>query len=128
SQSSKSGDIHREKAGTLESSDSRVLMKQTATEVLPLGQMLTRRGLIDEDDLAKALTLQKERKDKVGRILIDMGCLGERDLLAVLSEQLDVKLFSGDYPVVPIEPQALPRRFLRTFQTVPVHLEGEVLN
>jgi len=44
-----------------------------ATETKPLGQLLRERGLVSEEDLKNALTLQQERRDKLGRILIDLG-------------------------------------------------------
>lgn len=99
-----------------------------ATETKPLGQRLRDRGLISEEDLKNALALQQERKDKLGRILIDLGYVAERDVLSVLSEQLKTPLFTGDYPAVPIESAKLPYRFLRAFHTIPVHLESDVLS
>src|SRR5688572_782188 len=89
----------------------------------PLGQLLRDRGLISDEDLKTALALQQERKDKLGRILIDLGYVAERDVLSVLSEQLKVELFGGEYPAVPIETEKLTYRFLRAFHTIPVHLE-----
>jgi len=98
-----------------------------ATETKPFGQLLRERGLISEDDLKNALALQQERRDKLGRILIDLGYIAERDVLAVLSDQLKIPIFSGEYPAVPIEADRLPFRFLRAFNTLPVHLEENVL-
>ncbi|MBI4472439.1 MAG: type II secretion system protein GspE, partial [Acidobacteria bacterium] len=99
-----------------------------STATKPLGQMLQDRGLITEDDLKNALALQQERKDKLGRILIDLGYVAERDVLAVLSEQLKIELFTGEYPAVPVEPTKLSYRFLRAFHVIPVHLENNVLS
>jgi general secretion pathway protein E len=99
-----------------------------ATERKLLGQMLQERGLLSEEDLKNALALQQERKDKLGRILIDLGYVAERDVLSVLSEQLNVPLFKGEYPAVPIEATRLPYRFLRAFHTIPVHIESDVLS
>src|SRR5262249_48746877 len=99
-----------------------------ATEAKPLGQMLQERNLISESDLKNALALQQERKDKLGRILVDLGYVAERDVLAVLSEQLKTGIFSGEYPAVPIESARLTYRFLRAFNTVPVHLADNVLS
>jgi general secretion pathway protein E len=79
-------------------------------------------------DVPNALALQKERRDKLGRILIDLGYVAERDVLGILSEQLQVPVFAGDYPAVPIEPLKLPHRFLRAFRMIPVHLESNVLS
>jgi len=99
-----------------------------ASEVRPLGQLLLDRGVISEEDLKNALTLQKERPDKLGRILIDLGYVAERDIVSTLSQQLNVDLFSGEYPAVPVETSKLPLRFLRTFHVIPVHLENNVLS
>jgi general secretion pathway protein E len=103
-------------------------MKAIAAERTLFGQLLRDRGLISEEDLKNALVLQKERSDRLGRILIDLGYVAERDVLAVLSQQLDIPLFQGSYPAVPIEPAKLPYRFLRTFHCIPVHLEAGVLS
>ena len=99
-----------------------------AVETRPIGQRLRDHGLISEEDLKNALSLQQERKGKLGRILIDLGYVAERDVLKVLSEQLKVELFSGEYPAVPVEGSVLPYRFLRAFHTLPVHLENGVLS
>src|SRR5262245_61987584 len=99
-----------------------------ARETKPIGELLRLRGLISEEDLNNALTLQKERKDKLGRILIDLGFVAERDILSVLSEQLKIDVFEGEFPAVPIEASKLPYRFLRSFHTIPVHLESDVLS
>ena len=71
--------------------------------------------------------LQQERTDKIGRILIDLGYVAERDILAVVSDQLKIPIFDGEYPAVPIEADRLPFRFLRAFNVIPVHLENGVL-
>jgi len=99
-----------------------------ASEVRPLGQLLLDRGVISEEDLKNALTLQKERPDKLGRILIDLGYVAERDIVSTLSQQLNVDVFSGEYPAVPVETSKLPLRFLRTFHVIPVHLDNNVLS
>src|SRR5246127_1558071 len=98
-----------------------------ATETKQLGQLLKERGLVSEEDLKNALTLQQERRDKLGRILIDLGYIAERDVLAVVSDQLKIPLFNGEYPAVPVEADRLPFRFLRAFNVIPVHLENNVL-
>jgi general secretion pathway protein E len=99
-----------------------------ATATRPLGEMLRDRGLLSEDDLQNALALQRERRDKLGRILIDLGYIAERDVVRVLSEQLKTPLYTGEYPAVPIEPAKLPYRFLRASRLLPVHAEDGVLS
>ncbi len=86
------------------------------------------RGLISTEDLSRALSLQKEGSDRIGKILADLGFVSERDVLSVLSEQIDVGLFDGEYPAVPIEANLLGYRFLKASSTLPLHLDGGVLS
>ena len=92
-----------------------------------LGELLQERELISDEDLNNALSLQSERPGRIGKILTDLGFVSERDVLSVLSGQIDVPLFSGEYPAVPIEAEKLPYRFLREFKVLPVHFEDDVL-
>ena len=92
------------------------------------GEVLREKGLVSEEDLSNALTLQKESGDRIGKILSDLGFVSERDVLAALSEHMGVAIFSGDYPAVPIEADRLSYRFLRAATALPVHLEGDVLS
>jgi len=79
-------------------------------------------------DLERALELQRERGDKLGKILVDMGLVAQRDVLAALSEQLDVPLVTidGPPPAAP-EIEGLSYRFLRQSRAFPVALNGSVL-
>jgi general secretion pathway protein E len=86
-----------------------------------LGEMLIERKLISNEDLERALELQKERGDKLGKTLVDMGFVAMRDVLAALSDQLDVPLVSIEGPpAVSSETEALSPRFLRQFRCLPV--------
>ena len=86
-----------------------------------LGEILIERKLITEEDLTRALELQKERGDKIGKTLVDMGFIAMRDVLAALSDQLGVPLVSIDGPpAVSTETEALSPRFLRQFRCLPV--------
>jgi general secretion pathway protein E len=93
-----------------------------------LGEMLIERGKIDAEDLERALELQRERGDKLGKILVDMGLVAQRDVLAALSEQLDVPLVTidGPPPVAP-EIEGLSYRFLRQARVFPFALNDSVL-
>ncbi len=92
------------------------------------GELLQDRGLISDEDLGNALSLQADRPDRIGRILTDLGFVSERDVLSVLSEQIDVPVYGGEYPAVPIEPDKLPYRFLHAFSVAPVRHEDHVLS
>jgi len=90
--------------------------------------MLVEHGKIEAAELDRALELQRERGDKLGKILVDMGLVAQRDVLAALSEQLDVPLVTidGPPPSAP-EIEGLSYRFLRQSRAFPVALNDSVL-
>jgi general secretion pathway protein E len=93
-----------------------------------LGEMLIERRLITQEDLERALELQKDRGDKLGKTLVDLGFIAMRDVLAVLSEQLGVPLHAIDGPPVMMpETEALSARFLRQFRCLPVTFEEQTI-
>ena len=61
-----------------------------------IGQILVAKGLLEADELEKALALQRERssagRDKLGKLLIEMGLVSSRDLLPALAEQMGIAL------------------------------------
>ncbi len=93
-----------------------------------LGEMLVARGLIEPEDLDKALEIQRERGEKLGKILVDLGFVATRDVLAALSEQLGVPLASieGPPPVTP-ETEGLSPRFMRQCKFLPIALQDSTL-
>jgi general secretion pathway protein E len=93
-----------------------------------LGEILIQRKLITEEDLERALELQKERGDKIGKTLVDMGFIAMRDVLAALSQQLEVPLVSIDAPpFVSPETETLSPRFLRQFRCLPLSREDHTI-
>ncbi len=93
-----------------------------------LGEMLIAKGLLDQDDLDNALELQKERGDRIGRILIDLGFVAPRDVLTTLSEQLGLELLSADqFPEIAIEIERITPRFMRQYKFLPVARDESTL-
>jgi general secretion pathway protein E len=86
-----------------------------------LGEILIERDKIQAEDLARALELQQERGDKIGKIFVDMGLIAQRDMLAALSDQLGLPLVSieGPPPAAP-EIDSLSHRFLRQARAFPL--------
>ncbi len=93
-----------------------------------LGEILMARGKIDAEDLERALELQRERGDKIGKIFVDMGLMAQRDMLAALSDQLGIPLAAvdGEPPSAP-EIDGLSHRFLRQCRAFPIELKEQVL-
>lgn len=93
-----------------------------------IGERLIARKLISQEELERGLEIQKERGEKLGKILLDLGFLSARDLLLVLSEQLDVPLVTLEGPpLVTPETEALAPRFLRQVRALPVGLNESAL-
>jgi general secretion pathway protein E len=93
-----------------------------------LGEILIERGKVDPEDLDRALEVQLERGDKIGKILTDMGLIAQRDVLAALSDQLGVPLVSIDGPPpAAAEIDGLSHRFLRQCRAFPIALAEQVL-
>ena len=94
----------------------------------PIGQVFLERGLIDEEELRTALNLQADSREKLGKILVDLGYVSERDCLSVMSEYLSIQAMSAsDYPPVPVIENALTFRFMKQCKFVPVAFENNVL-
>jgi hypothetical protein len=61
-------------------------MSQIAT-LVQIGQLLTRSGLLSDDDLAGALIRSRERGLPIGTVLLTMGCLRQGELRAAVEAQ-----------------------------------------
>ncbi|HUA84545.1 MAG TPA: type II secretion system ATPase GspE [Bryobacteraceae bacterium] len=93
-----------------------------------LGEILLARGQIGQDDLDRALELQRERGDKLGKILVDLGFIAARDILSALAEQLEVPLLVIDNaPASSPETETLSPKFLRQFKCLPVALHDHTV-
>src|SRR5512138_862762 len=89
--------------------------------------MLIERGLITSEDLDRALEIQRERGEKIGKILVDLGFVAMRDVLAALSEQLAVPLAAFEEPSAAPEAEGLSPRFMRQCRFVPVAVYDSTL-
>jgi general secretion pathway protein E len=93
-----------------------------------LGEILMEKGLLDAEELDKALAVQSLRGEKLGKILSDLGFTAAREVLAALSEQLQIPLAApGDFPPVSPELEGLSPRFMRQFHFVPLAVEDSTV-
>jgi general secretion pathway protein E len=93
-----------------------------------IGQVFLEQGLIDEEELRTALNLQAESREKIGKLLVDLGYVSEKDCLALVSNHLNIPAMApSDYPTVPVLDNALTFRFMKQCKFVPVALENSVL-
>jgi len=93
-----------------------------------LGEMLIQKGLIGPEDLERALEIQRERGEKIGKVLVDLGFIAMRDVLAALSEQLSIALAAIEGPP-PADPalDGLAPRFLRQSRCFPLAVQDSTL-
>ncbi len=83
---------------------------------LRLGDLLVEHAVISADQLRAALEAQKQSGHKLGRVLIEIGCLGEDQLLDFLARQLaisfiDLRRYDIKPEVVRLIPEVQARRF-----------------
>ncbi len=94
-----------------------------------LGEKLLERGLISPEQLRIALEIQKSTGGLLGEILVDSGFLSQKDLGAVLSEDVGVVHLSSLADVIP-DPAALkavPKEIAQRHKVAPLLLEDNEL-
>ncbi len=100
----------------------------TAGKSRRLGDILVDRGVVSEEQIEEAVTLQKITTKRMGQIIIDNGWASEMDVLSALGEQLEVpviRLRAGVYDADVVN--LLDRKTLGRLQVMPLQqLRGEV--
>jgi general secretion pathway protein E len=92
----------------------------------PIGQVFLERGLIDHEELQRALNLLGESREKLAKTLVDLGYVSERDCLTVLSDHLGIPSVTGvDYPPGPVLENTLSYRFMKHCKFVPIAVEDK---
>jgi type IV pilus assembly protein PilB len=93
-----------------------------------LGQVLVKRGLVTDEQIATALSMQSTSKKRLGELLVDIGALDERSLVDALADYFDMPVthLRRDAP----DPAALalvPEHLAREHLAIPVHLDADGL-
>lgn len=91
------------------------------------GEFLIEKNRITPKDLDRALSLQLESGTKIGKILVDMGFLTERDKCLILCEQLGFPFMDPEqFPeTVPDILEKVNFKFLKANDILPIHLDEE---
>jgi len=93
-----------------------------------IGQVFLEKGLIDEEELKTALNLQADSREKIGKLLVDLGYVSEKDCLAVVSEHLGIRAVGeAEFPPAPVVENILTHRFMKQCKFVPIALEEKLL-
>ncbi len=95
-----------------------------------LGEILLKKDLITQDQLNKALNLQRSSGDKLGKILIDQNYINPEELVEVLSYQRGFDSIDLSKIQERIDPNAvnlIPREFAQKRNIFPFKLEDNNL-
>jgi type IV pilus assembly protein PilB len=86
-----------------------------------LGEVLVEAGLITHAQLGEAMELQKQSKERLGRVLIGMGVGTEKDIALAIAKQLGLEFVDLD-DIVPDEQAllVLPEHLARRYQLIPL--------
>ncbi len=86
-----------------------------------LGEVLVEAGRITPEQVAEAVELQKQSKERLGRVLISMGIGTEKDIGRAIARQLGLEFVDLD-DVIPEERAllALPEHLARRLQIIPL--------
>ncbi|MFH0839368.1 MAG: ATPase, T2SS/T4P/T4SS family [Candidatus Omnitrophota bacterium] len=86
-----------------------------------LGQLLIESKLINEDELKKALEEQKEKDIPLIQALIELGFISQNDLLAFLSETLDIPPINLSRLKLSQETLSLiPKKLISAYRLIPI--------
>ena len=93
-----------------------------------LGELLIEAGVINNDQLNQALTIQKTSKDRLGDILIENNIITSKQLIDALQMQLGIDFVDLTQVSVPVElARFVPKNVAKKHCVVPVKLQGDTL-
>ena len=94
----------------------------------PLGEILLSKGLINQEQLDEALKVQKNTTEQIGRILVDLGYLTDRDVLRAHAEQLNIPFLEFDNVSVDEDvAKTIPQSVVQRYNAVPIRRNGNRL-
>lgn len=83
---------------------------------LRLGELLVKEGLINEQQLEKAISSQRKEGGRLGEILVKLGMIKEEQMVSILAKQLNIPYFSlGTGMLKPAIDQGLDRLIPQDF-------------
>lgn len=92
---------------------------------LKLGELLIKEGLITEEQLQKAIQVQKREGKRIGEILIKLGLITEKDIVVTLGKQLNIPYASLAKGLLEPDPnqeldKLVPQNFARRYCLIPL--------
>ncbi|MDE7250612.1 MAG: type II secretion system protein GspE, partial [Lachnospiraceae bacterium] len=96
---------------------------------LKIGDMLKEQGYLSDEDLQKALEVQKKEKGKrLGEVLIEQGYITESQMLEAMAVKMDCQVINVSSLTVDIEAvEKIPRQVAEKYCVLPVGMLGNSL-
>ncbi len=96
---------------------------------MPLGQILLEDEKITADELDKALMLQKDTDERLGKLLVNLGYLSEEEMVKTLAKQLGLSYLSlPDFPQNTPLSIGIPPKFMQEYKFFPLKLDEGILS
>lgn len=93
-----------------------------------LGDLLIAAGVIGQEELQKALSIQRQTRERLGDVLIENGMITEQHLIEALQMQLGVDFVDLTAVSIPLElAKFVPRSIAKKYCVVPVKLVKDEL-
>lgn len=93
-----------------------------------LGELLIERGIINQGQLDKALTIQKEKGGLIGEILVELKFAKEEDIAQALTAQYGFPFLPlSNYDINPEIVNLIPGRVARQYLLMPIDKLGSNL-
>jgi len=95
----------------------------------PIGQLLKEMGLVTEYEIQEALAVQKEKGGTLGRILVELDFVDEKDLLFGLAVQQGMEFVDLDEIDIPDEIiELVDFTVAETYKIIPVEFDGTTIS
>lgn len=94
-----------------------------------IGEMLIEAGKLTDEDLNKALDIQKTSNKKIGEILVDQGLVVEDDLIINLALQYQVPYIKlENYEITPDILSVIPKGLAKKYNCLPLDRIGDLIS
>ncbi len=93
-----------------------------------LGEILIEAGIINEEQLERALHLQQENRKLLGQILVEMGWVAEQEVCRAVAKVLNIDYVSVDNALVSQEVvQLIPEALAAKYNVLPLFIQDKNL-
>ena len=93
-----------------------------------LGELLIEKGVINEDQLKRALQVQKERGGLIGEVLVSLGFTGEEEIAQALTVQYGVPYLPlRNYELSKDIVKIIPKEIAKKHSLIAVDKIGDIL-